>query len=57
MAHHITSANCLFHEFVIPNEVRDLQFAAKIQAPHFVRDDKIIESGSWKRNIPHHHGC
>jgi hypothetical protein len=30
-----------FHEFVIPHEVRDLQCAAKIQIPHFVRDDKM----------------
>jgi hypothetical protein len=27
-------------DFVIPNEVRDLHLAAKLQIPHFVRDDK-----------------
>jgi hypothetical protein len=27
-------------EFVIPNEVRDLHLAAKLQIPHFVRVDK-----------------
>ncbi len=29
----------IFPDIVIPNEVRDLQFAGKMQIPHFVRDD------------------
>ena len=29
----------IFPDIVIPNEVRDLMFADKMQIPHFVRDD------------------